>query len=57
MLATLEEGGAACSVSTKLTIHDMIHSLKNQKPRSKSFSLGEAQLVFMEYHLIVLMLA
>ena len=32
----------------KLTIRDMIHLLKNHKPRSKIFRLGEAPLVFME---------
>ena len=48
MLATLEEGRAACSVSRKLTTRDMIHLLKIHKPRSKIFCLGEAQLVFME---------
>ena len=48
MLPTLEEGRAACSVSTKLTIRDMIHSLKNHKPRSKIFCLGESRFVFME---------
>ena len=48
MLPTLEEGRAACSVSTKLTIRDKIHSLKNYKPRFKIFCLGEFRLVFME---------